>query len=97
MNIGAAIKIFRKEKGYSQKKLAEECGLSVNALCQIEKDATFPQKSTIKKICKELDIPVSYLLFFSIDDSDVPDHKKVVFKSLNSAIRNVLLDSELKT
>ena len=94
MNLGAAIKIFRKNKGYSQKELAEKCGLSVNALCQIEKDATFPQKSTIKKICSILDIPVSYLLFFSIDESDIPDDKKVVFKSLNSAIRNVLLNSE---
>jgi transcriptional regulator with XRE-family HTH domain len=92
MDIGTAIKILRKEKGLGQKQLAEMCGISVNALSQIEINATFPQKSTIKKICEALQIPVSYLLFFSISDEDIPDDKKIVFKSLNSAIKSVLID-----
>lgn len=92
MDIGTAIKILRKEKGLGQKQLAEMCGISVNALSQIEINATFPQKSTIKKICESLQIPVSYLLFFSISDEDIPDDKKVVFKSLNSAIKSVLIE-----
>lgn len=92
MDIGTAIKSLRKEKGFSQKQLAEMCGISVNALSQIEINATFPQKSTIKKICESLGIPVSYLLFFSISDDDIPEDKKLVFKSLNSAIKSVLID-----
>lgn len=92
MDIGTAIKSLRKEKGLGQKQLAEMCGISVNALSQIEINATFPQKSTIKKICESLKIPVSYLLFFSISDEDIPDDKKIVFKSLNSAIKSVLID-----
>lgn len=92
MDIGTAIKSLRKEKGFSQKQLAEMCGISVNALSQIEINATFPQKSTIKKICESLGIPVSYLLFFSISDDDIPEDKKIVFKSLNSAIKSVLID-----
>lgn len=92
MDIGTAIKSLRKEKGFSQKQLAEMCGISVNALSQIEINATFPQKSNIKKICESLGIPVSYLLFFSISDEDIPEDKKVVFKSLNSAIKSVLID-----
>lgn len=92
MDIGTAIKSLRKEKGFSQKQLAEMCGISVNALSQIEINATFPQKNTIKKICESLGIPVSYLLFFSISDDDIPEDKKVVFKSLNSAIKSVLID-----
>lgn len=92
MDIGTAIKVLRKEKGFSQKQLAEICGISVNALSQIEINSTFPQKSNIKKICEALNIPVSYLLFFSISDEDIPDDKKIVFKSLNSAIKSVLID-----
>jgi transcriptional regulator with XRE-family HTH domain len=92
MDIGTAIKNLRKEKGLGQKQLAEMCGISVNALSQIEINATFPQKSTIKKICESLQIPVSYLLFFSISDEDIPEDKKIVFKSLNSAIKSVLID-----
>ncbi|SHG45785.1 Helix-turn-helix domain-containing protein [Flavobacterium segetis] len=92
MDIGTAIKILRKEKQLGQKQLAEMCGISVNALSQIEINATFPQKNTIKKICESLQIPVSYLLFFSISDDDIPDDKKVVFKSLNSAIKSILIE-----
>ena len=93
MDIGTAIKTLRKEKNISQKKLAEECNISVNALCQIENNVSFPQKSTIRKICTVLGIPTSYLLFFSISDNDVPEDKRVVFNSLNSAIKGLLLDS----
>lgn len=92
MDIGTAIKTIRKEKGISQKKLAEMVGISVNSLCQIEINASFPQKSTINKICDSLNIPVSYLLFFSISEDDIPDDKKAVFKSLNTAIKTILID-----
>lgn len=93
MDIGTAIKTLRKEKKISQKKLAEECGISVNALCQIENNASFPQKGTIRKICSVLGIPTSYLLFFSISEEDVPEEKKAVFNSLNAAVKGLLLES----
>lgn len=91
MEIGSAVKILRKSRGMAQKELAELCDISVNALSQIETNSSFPQKQTIHKICKSLDYPVSYLLFFSISEEDIPDDKKVVFKSLNSAIKSVLI------
>lgn len=93
MEIGTAIKIIRKEKKISQKKLAEVIGISTNALNQIENNFSFPQKNNIKKICDALEIPISYLLFFSITDDDIPEEKKVVFNSLNTTIRNILIDS----
>lgn len=91
MDIGNAIKTLRKNNGLSQKQLAEMCEISVNALCQIENDQTFPHKSTIKKICDALEVPTSYLLFFSITDEDVPADKRDFFNSLNPAIKSVLL------
>nr|WP_320039045.1 helix-turn-helix transcriptional regulator [uncultured Bacteroides sp.] len=93
MDIGIAIKTLRKRKKISQKDLAKECNLSVNALCNIENNISFPQKSTISRICEVLNIPTSYLLFFSISDEDIPSDKKAVFNSLNSTIKNLLLDS----
>ena len=93
MNIGTAIKLLRKQKGFSQKEFAEKCGLSVNALCQIEINASFPQKSTIQKICEELSVPTSYLLFFSINDEDIPEDKRKIFNSLNASIKEILLES----
>lgn len=92
MNLGSAIKSLRKQKGYSQKAFAEKCELSVNALCAIETNASFPQKATIKRVCEELDIPTSYLLLFSIDDEDVPEEKKQLFRTLGEPLKKFLLD-----
>lgn len=91
MNIGSAIKTLRKEKGFSQKDFAEKCEMSVNALCQIELNNTFPQKSTISKICSELNIPTSYLLLYSISSEDVPEDKRLIFDTLSKTIKEVLL------
>ncbi|MFC6861259.1 helix-turn-helix domain-containing protein [Zunongwangia atlantica] len=93
MNIGTAVKSLRKERGFGQRELAEKCDISVNALSQIETNATFPHKKTIEKICSALNIPVSYLLFFSIGDEDIPEDKKEAFNYLNGAVKNVLKDS----
>lgn len=93
MNIGSAIRILRKERGLSQGELAKKCGISVNAMSQIETNASFPQKNTIVKICDMLEIPVSYLLFFSISDEDVPEDKRNVFQTLNGMLKSVLIQS----
>ncbi len=92
MNIGTAIKTIRKEKRLGQKDLANKCGLSVNALSQIETNAAFPHKNTIQKIAEALEVPTSYLLFFSISDEDVPAEKRDIFKTLNAAIKSILID-----
>jgi len=76
-----------------QKDLADKCGLSVNAISQIETNSAFPQRGTIEKICEAFNIPISYLLFFSISDEDIPEDKKNIFNSLNTAIKSILIDA----
>jgi len=91
MEIGTAIKTLRKSKGMTQKDLAQRCGLSANALCTLERNGSFPTKDTIEKICAALSIPVSYLLFFSITEDDVPEEKRVAFKALEGPMKAALL------
>ena len=74
MNIGNAVKILRKNKRISQKELAKLCDISANALCSIEQGESFPEKNTIIRICKALEIPESYLLLFSISAEDIPEN-----------------------
>jgi transcriptional regulator with XRE-family HTH domain len=93
MKIGTAIKSIRKEKGISQKELAEKCELSVNALSQIETNSSFPHKNTIVNIATALEVPVSYLLYFSITEADVPVDKRILFNTLNTAIKTILIDN----
>jgi transcriptional regulator with XRE-family HTH domain len=82
MNIGEAIKEMRKRYGISQKELAEGAGISATAVCNIEKGHSFPSKETIKAICDAMDIPVSWLLFSSITEEDVPEEKRAIFNAL---------------
>lgn len=86
MNTGDAIKNLRKKKGLSQKELAQKCGLSANALCSIEKSESFPSRESIDKICKALGIPVSYLMFFSVTDEDVPAEKRIAFNAMKAIL-----------
>lgn len=91
MSLGNAIKEARKTKGFTQKELAEKCEISINALCQIELNNSVPQKSTLDKICKELNIPISYILFFSLSEEDVKEEKRKVFNLLKESIFNLLI------
>lgn len=97
MDIGTAIKAIRKQKGITQKELASACGISTNALCSIENNYTMPAKSTITKICQSLDIPSAYLLFFSIQDEDLPKNSHALFNALYEPLKNVLLDDISKS
>lgn len=96
MEIGTAIKSLRKQKGMGQKELADLCEISVNALSQIELNASFPQKNTIRKICDAFNIPMAYLLLFAMSDEDVAEDKKTTFNVLNDALKKVLLEEVKK-
>ena len=91
MDIGTAIKTIRKQRELSQKDLSNTIGLSVNSISQIELNMAFPHKKNINKICNALQIPVSFLLLFSISDEDIPEEKRVTFNYLNESLKNLLL------
>ena len=86
MNVGNAIKNLRKKRGISQKDLAQKCGLSANALCSIENSDSFPSKDSINKICDALGIPVSFLMFFSVTDEDIPAEKRAAFNAMKTIL-----------
>jgi len=91
MNFGKAIKQVRKEKGMTQRQLADICGISVTALSQIETNDSFPQKSTLKKICDSMKVPYTYLFFLSLESEDIPNEKKVIYDTIHSLMENLLL------
>ena len=93
MDIGNAVKMLRMKKGMSQKDLSSMCGISANALCSIESGNTFPSKNTITKMCEALDIPNSYLLLFSISEEDIPENKRILYKTLCESIKEDLIQN----
>lgn len=91
MEIGSAIKLYRKNVKIKQYELAGMCEISITAMNQIETNVAFPSKNTLIKISKSLNIPLAFILFSCISDEDIPEEKKFTFEFLKSAMNNLLL------
>ena len=61
MKLGEQIKLMRKKKGFSQKQLAKELGISANAMCSIENGKAWPSRDTMKDICLLLDVELKLI------------------------------------
>jgi len=94
MDIGQAIKTLRIKRGMTQAQLAERCGISNNAISSLETGKAYPPKSTVERLCMELDVPTSYLLMASIEKEDFPEEKRVLYRALLEPLRNELLEQE---
>lgn len=92
MDIGQAIKKLRVERGMSQEQLADSIGMSVNAVSTWENGKNIPPKSNIEKLCRAFGIPVSYMLMAAIEEQDIPEEKRVLYRALLEPLRNELLD-----
>ena len=90
MTIGQTIRHLRKRKNIKQCDLAKLTGLSANALVGIEKDIVFPTKYTIDRICKALGISKGCLLVHSLDESELPPHKSVLYQYLVKPLQDEL-------
>ena len=62
MTIGERIKELRKEKGLTQKDLAERVGFSYVNISQLENSRKNPKLETIRKIAAALDVSMNELL-----------------------------------
>ena len=92
MNLGNALMSLRKEQKISRVKLAERSNLSITALYNIENNLSFPSKETIDRLCASLDIPVSYLMFYSITEEDIPEEKRESFRFLQEPMKKFLME-----
>lgn len=76
ITLGSRIKNARKAKGYTQKYLADLCGVSQQTISLIERDKykSLPHLSTLKLICNALDIAFNDLLdeYYYIKEGATP-------------------------
>lgn len=92
MDIGQAIKTLRQKNNLTQTQLAERCGMSTNAVCSLETGKAYPPKATIERLCSVFDIPQSYFLLSSIEQSDFPEEKRALYRAMLEPLRNELLE-----
>ena len=96
MNLGESIKAIRKAKRMKQKNLAAAAGISANALRNIEAGYSIPSMATLKRLRQALDVPMSYILVFSVTEDDVAEDKRTIFRQLMPVLKEFLLPKEGK-
>ena len=61
MNLGEKISLQRKNKGFSQELLAENCGISLRTIQRIENNKSKPRPYTLKVIAAALNMQIDQL------------------------------------
>jgi transcriptional regulator with XRE-family HTH domain len=90
MNIGKVIKDSRKEKGYKQGEFSSICDISQTYLSLIENNQKEPNIATLKIISSNLGIPLPILFFLSLDENDIQERKREIFKLLEPSLKGMV-------
>lgn len=69
MTIGQKIQNFRKEKGYTQKQLAEKCGVATGTIQQYELNKREPRQEQLRKIADALEVELWEIV--ELDQMDI--------------------------
>src|SRR3712207_2258551 len=95
MNLGAKIRVFRKNKNMTIKQLAEATSLSSGFISNIENDVNSPSISNLQQICKALDINIVELIQSRDNNSYIVRNKerKEIFKSNDDTVKFELVSN----
>lgn len=94
--IGARIRKFREDRGYSQIELAQLIGVSNSRVSNWEQGINRPDADILVDLCKTLNVSPSELLDVHLKDDELNDMERKVIKAyrakkdLQSAV-NILL------
>ena len=94
--IGARIRKFREDRGYSQIELAQLIGVSNSRISNWEQGVNRPDADILVDLCKTLNVSPSELLDVHLKDDELNDMERKVIKAyrakkdLQSAV-NILL------
>lgn len=81
MTIGQTIQKIRKEKHYTQKQLAEKCGMATGTIQQYELNKREPRQEQLRKIANALDVSIDYLKTGKSSDELWREITRDVYKS----------------
>lgn len=93
MNLGSTIKYFRTQRGFSQKALAKAARMTAPYLSLLENNQRAPAMAMLENIAKELGVPVPILMFYAMEESDVPPPKRELFRSVFEPVKSLIATS----
>lgn len=83
MTFGQRLRNARKNKGLTQKQLADLINAKHNSVSDWENDKNKPDPDTIEYICGALDIPVSFLFSESVQNKNSPESHEMESEELH--------------
>ena len=92
--IGQRLLRLRKERGLSQRQLAEP-GVTAVYICRIEKGERAPSVPVIRKLARKLGVSAEYLE--TGEEAPRPTLESFTFEELFQEIRKRLLEKDLPT
>lgn len=90
MNLGKAILMCRKKRGYTQAKLADLAHISVSHLCLLEKDKRDPSLSAVSSISNALKIPVTVLVLLASQYEEIIELSENQIEDLSRSIMEII-------
>jgi transcriptional regulator with XRE-family HTH domain len=90
MNISKGLKDVRTKKNLTQLQVSKKTKISQPHLSQLEGGSKQPTKKTIEKLCKFYEVPYAVLVWMSIDEKDVKNEKRGIYKDLSPAINGLI-------
>ncbi|QPZ41501.1 helix-turn-helix transcriptional regulator [Bacillus halotolerans] len=86
MSFGHKLKTLRKQRGLTQKELAEKLFLSQSSITRFEKDEILPTSETLSKIANFFDVSIDFLLN---RPQPLPKKNSNLEKAFNEAIEEL--------
>lgn len=81
--IGSMFREYRLRKNYTQQKLADEIGVSVQFIAKIEGGYDVPSLEILKKLCRKLSMNLQQMIKLIIEFK-VENYKNKIRKKYNS-------------
>ncbi len=90
MNVGHAIKFCRQQKKLSILTVATRAGLSPSYVSLLERNARDPSLSTMEKISRSLEVPLSVLMFVGTSQGELVSIPAEITEKLAAATFKLL-------
>jgi transcriptional regulator with XRE-family HTH domain len=90
MDLGKTIKHIRIAKKISQKELSESAGITQAYLSLIEGNKKEPSISKLDRISTALGIPVSILIYMSMDETEMDEKQKLIYSQIGKPFKELL-------
>lgn len=90
MNVGHAIKFCRQQKSLSIPTLARRAGLSPSYISLLERNERDPPLSTMEKISRSLEVPLSVLMFIGTSPGELDSIPVEITEKLAAATLKLL-------